>query len=123
MVIISFGQPSSELLSSACQHQIGNVTSHTETGQWAERRYGPIGGISPSFAKQQPSQPYFVIHLLEAKVVLISQVGQAVLLNLDMLLLLLGWYIALLLCVGSEQVGIHCVWQPQRAHVCTHLVA
>lgn len=67
------------LLSSACQHQTGNVTSHTETGQWAERRYGPIGGISPSFAKQQPSQTYFVIFLLEAQAVLISQFGQTLL--------------------------------------------
>lgn len=110
------------LLSSACQHQTGNVTSHTETGQWDERRYGPIRGISPSFANQQSSQPYFVIFLLEAQAILISQFGQALLLNLDMLLLLQGWCIALLLCVGPTQVRIHGVQQLERAHVCSHLV-
>lgn len=56
MVIISFGQTHQSrvlrtgLFSSTCQHETVNVTSYTETGQWAERRYGPIRGISPSFA-------------------------------------------------------------------------
>lgn len=110
------------LLSSACQHETVNVTSHTETGQWAERRVEPIRGIS-QLHLAAVIQPYFVILPLGAQAVLISQVGQALLLNLDMLLLLLGCCVTLLLCVGPGQVGIPGVQQLQRAHVCSHLVA
>lgn len=47
-------------------------------------------GLSEESLPVLPSRPYFVILPLDAEAVLISQFGQALLLNLDMLLLVLG---------------------------------